>query len=624
MTKRFLQTILLVCFLSVPLVQAQVDDEDDELHAVGEIVVTGARVTAGGSQDIAFARSEILSGRIPHPDTFTDEGLLSQHDLHLPNAAECDQLFCVIAEAMPSDLVSKPNDQYFVGLGFASNLDANRWQRDAQNVVAVVDKSGSMSGEPLDLVRRSLLALTDELTEDDQLSIVLYGDRSHVYLQPTKLSKDNRQTVREQIQAIASAGSTNMEEGLQVGYQVARQSRSTFDGSTRLILFTDERPNVGATHANSFIGMAREASEVGIGLTTIGVGVQFDSSLAIKISSTRGGNLFFLPDEDAADALFGEEFEYMVSELAHDLNFVVRPHNDLAITGVYGLPGDLLSWTEDRAVSFTVPTVFLSSRGGGIFVSLGPNQDNIDLPAPVIRADDNLLAAAITYVPAKSAGGPESDVANVSLTDDKASHPMRLASLLVDEYLGLREATTEHYVHNNQEGAYQALSRLDGRFESIENRKLEKALVEEAEMVDTLLDKFAFLSGRGAEVSDSRQSRLWGIWQVTETNDTSDYDAFEQGTYLMFSPDNRVFHIEEDELDDIDWDDSQPYVIADSKIVFLWSESAFKYRLKREELTLRYRDRRDDVDLKVVMQFAGAFPMDEFQPGDPDDFDDYY
>ena len=43
--------------------------------------------------------------------------------------------------------------------------------------------------------------------------------------------------------------------------------------------------------------MAIAHSREGVGLTTIGVGVQFGAELATKISSVRGGNLYFIRDE---------------------------------------------------------------------------------------------------------------------------------------------------------------------------------------------------------------------------------------------------------------------------------------------------------------------------------------
>ena len=146
------------------------------------------------------------------------------------------------------------------------------------------------------------------------------------------------------------------------------------------MLFTDERPNVGNTHEQGFMTMARAASHDGIGLTTIGVGVQFDAELATTIGSVRGGNLFFMRDEDDVKQVFRDEFDYMVSELAHDLAISITPQPGYTVAGVYGVPDTLMGWQNERTVKITLPTVFLSSKGGALFVALAKSREDANLP----------------------------------------------------------------------------------------------------------------------------------------------------------------------------------------------------------------------------------------------------
>ena len=355
------------------------DSDEDDID-IEEVIVTGTRVRQGGAQDIKHFRSIAFSFDIPHADDLTVEGLLGEHDLHIEPQIKCRQLLCLSVDSMSANLPTQPEDMLFVGLGFASNLEGQDWSREPLNLVAVVDKSGSMEGDPLRLVRNSLRQIVGQLRDGDQISIVLYGDRSHVHLPPTPV-KGQTKIIVDAIKAIESAGSTNMEEGLQVGYQTARMSAAEFDGNTRVMLFTDEQPNVGRTDADSFIGMATSASVDGIGLTTIGVGFQFDGSLASKVSSSRGGNLFFIQNDDEIMNVFSENLDTMVSELAHDLTITLAPMKGYRVSSVYGVPGEILSTGKDGTITITVPTVFLSTKGGGIYVTLAKDSESTFLPA---------------------------------------------------------------------------------------------------------------------------------------------------------------------------------------------------------------------------------------------------
>jgi Ca-activated chloride channel family protein len=569
------------------------EPNDEERQALEEIVVTASvRVTAGGAQDLKFARHEIGGGRIPHPEAITAEGLLGEHDLTLPGADACDQLLCLVGEAKVADLPTLPYARYLIELGFASNISQATWKRDPLNLIAVVDKSGSMAGEPLALVKRSLAGLLGSLREGDQLSIVLYGDRSHVHLPPTRASIATLPRMERAVALIASEGSTNMEEGLEVGYELARQTQKTFDGITRVALFTDERPNVGVTDAGSFIGMAREASLQGIGLTTIGVGVQFDSGLATALSSTRGGNLFFLDTPAAADALFTDELDYMVSELAHDLVVTLRPADGFKIAGVYGVPGEVLGWHDESSVTITVPTLFLSRQGGGLFVSLAPADPVADLPARPMPAGAPLLAASHSYL---SIDGPvggaasESGSLAVGAPAAAASEALTLGHALIDEYLSLRAATAAHHIANDQDEAYAIVRGLYRRLEAVDSRSLRRSLASERETVAALLDKVAFLSGHGSEVSKEFGSPLWGHWRVATVDDEFEDCPWDVGDVLLFSATNELVSFVPDVGAAYEEDSRQEYLMTRREIFLPEEDATAAYRLHGDELVLRFR-----------------------------------
>jgi Ca-activated chloride channel family protein len=559
--------------------------DDEETHSPEEITVTAMRVSAGGARDAKFSRDEIAAGRVPHPDSITAEGLLAEHDLTLPSSAECRQLLCLVGEATVARLPTLPHAKYLVELGFASSLDEATWQRQPLNLVAVIDKSGSMSGEPLDLVKRSLRGLVDELEDGDQLSIVLYGDTAHVHLEPTRASAATLPALLRAVEAIESSGSTYMEKGLKVGYDVARRTKAEYEGITRVALFTDERPNVGHTDAGSFVAMARAASAEGIGLTTIGVGVQFDSGLATELSSTRGGNLFFLDGPEAADALFTDELDYMVSELAHDLRVTLRPSDGLKVAGVYGVPGEVLGWHEATSVTITVPTVFLSRRGGGVFVSLAPADGFADLPPRPLAAGAPLLAASHSYVPVGAAAG-ESGSLTVGAPAAVPSDAVALGSALIDEYLSLRAATKAHHIENDQDKAYAIVRDLYERLSTAEPRPLRRSLAGERETVAGLLEQVAFLSGHGTELS--RESSLWGHWRVAARDGQLEHCPWDVGDVLLFSATNELVSFVPESDAGYAEDGRQAYLTSRREIYFPDEGATAAYRLRGDALELRF------------------------------------
>ena len=521
---------LAVFFLGTSSSALAVPDDRDRDREIQEVVVTGSFVTQGGAKDVNYLRGEVEQSRIPHPETFTAEGLLSEHSIVMDSGTPCAQVFCLVADSIDANLIAQPEARYLIGLGFATNIQSEGWHRKPLNLVATVDKSGSMNGAPLALVRSSLLEVLDHMREGDRISIVLYGDEAEVYLAPTDVTAQSRGLIRGSIKAIESAGSTAMEEGLRLGYEVARQSSKQFAGVTRVMLFTDERPNVGNTEDFGFMTMAREASHDGIGLTTIGVGVQFDAELATTIGSVRGGNLFFMRDEDDVQQVFRDEFDFMVSELAHDLAVSITPQPGYNISGVYGVPDGLMGWQNERTVKITIPTVFLSSKGGAMFVALAKSHASPDLPARPLAGGAPLASLELQYVPVSS-GIVERDRIDAFPPPAKQSDAMKLGHALIDEFTVLRRATTAHYMENDQNLAYQLVHDLATRLSNNRDQDFDK----ERLLTYSLEERFAFLSGHTGEPRQHRSpiAKLWGTWEVRSVQGRSSLRPSER---LEFTP----------------------------------------------------------------------------------------
>jgi Ca-activated chloride channel family protein len=456
--------------------------------------------TPGGAKDIDYARDRILAGEVPHANTFTAEGLLSQHDLPLPSNRACTQILCLSGAATKADLIAQPEVRHLAQLGFASNLDPRTWRRAPLNLVAVVDKSGSMSGQPLETVKASLRHVATQMTERDQMSIVLYGDTSHVHLAPTSL-KDRTRVLRA-IDAIQSAGSTAMEQGLRVGFDLALRTKVSFRGGTRVMLFTDERPNVGATDKDSFMGMAREGSRRGVGMTTVGVGIQFGAELATAVSSVRGGNLVFFADVPEMQKRFQRDFDTLVTELAYDMQLTVRPTSGHRLVGIYGVPGDLVKRTADGGLSMTIETIFLSRDKGGIYFAFAPASDG-SLPAN----SGSLGEVTLGYTDTQNS--KQSDRLAFPILESSAL-PLGLSRglLLVDEITTLKQASVLHGQQNKTEQAYQLVRALKKKFADSRVSGLEK----EKKLIERFDATLTHLSGhRGEPARVSKRDALTGM-----------------------------------------------------------------------------------------------------------------
>lgn len=226
--------------------------------------------------------------------------------------------------------------------------------RKLANLVFVIDVSGSMEREDrLELVKRSLRMLVDELSPDDQVGIVVYGSNGRVLLEPASVGRDHRDREghpsgwrsrdtwrspphheeardggRERILAaidnLHPDGSTNAEEGLLLGYEMARRMYQS--GSiNRVILCSDGVANVGNTGPESILERVRGEAGKGIQITTIGFGMgNYNDVLMEQLADKGDGNYYYVDDLTEANRVLVENLTGTLHTIARDAKVQVE------------------------------------------------------------------------------------------------------------------------------------------------------------------------------------------------------------------------------------------------------------------------------------------------------------
>jgi Ca-activated chloride channel family protein len=196
-------------------------------------------------------------------------------------------------------------------------------ERKPANLTFVVDVSGSMQRENrLELVKRSLFYLLDQMNNRDRVALVVYGTDARVLLPSTSLR--DRQTIEDAIVRLQPEGSTNAEAGLREGYAVANESFNA-RSNNRIILCTDGVANVGLTDADDILDTIGRSARRGIALTAIGVGMgNYNDVLIEKLADKGDGNYYYVDDLGEAKKVFVENLTGTLQTIAKDTKIQVE------------------------------------------------------------------------------------------------------------------------------------------------------------------------------------------------------------------------------------------------------------------------------------------------------------
>jgi len=268
------------------------------------------------------ARGFLNRGTLPPPQTVRVEEFVNYFDYRYPNPAP--DTFGVNVAAAPSPFGAA--ETYFVRVGIQGER-IEESERDNAALTFVIDISGSMS-EPnrLPLVKESLSLLVEQLREGDTVAIVVYSDRTRTVLEPTSVTE--RERILNAINSLRIEGSTNVEAGLRLGYEVA-QDNFVNGAINRVILCSDGLANVGATDPDAIRNRVRESAEQGVLLTTVGFGMQFNDNMMETLANDGNGNYAYVDTLDEARRVFVENLTGTLQVIARDAKIQVEFNPDV-------------------------------------------------------------------------------------------------------------------------------------------------------------------------------------------------------------------------------------------------------------------------------------------------------
>ncbi|HEX7699806.1 MAG TPA: VWA domain-containing protein [Kofleriaceae bacterium] len=315
-------------------------------------------VSFGGQQDIGEFRGILDNGGIPGPDTLDANGFFNEHYAAPPATGCTDPLCMTPGLSVGKDWVLSQH-QAALQIAIDTNVDPANYPKQPLNLVIVVDHSGSMAEDGrLEKVKSGLNTLIDALDDTDRLALVEFDDTVQVEANFTAtLDRAHLHTI---VNGLTPGGGTDIFDGVKTGFDLSVATLAT-DRQNRVIFLSDGNATSGNTDTNAILAMADSYVERGIGLTTIGVGADFDVTLMKSLAEHGAGNFYFLEDPSAATEVFQQELAFFATPIALDITL-----NAVAGTGYdFGeVVGSTLWQGSFKGGSMHIPAAFLASRTG--------------------------------------------------------------------------------------------------------------------------------------------------------------------------------------------------------------------------------------------------------------------
>ena len=261
-------------------------------------------------------RRYLQDNQLPPVDAIRIEEMINYFSYDYPQPNGDDPLTII------TEISDAPwhNEHKLVHIGIqGKKIDISK--APASNLVFLIDTSGSMSDD-LELVKKSIEMLVDNLREEDSISIVAYAGSAGLVLKPT--SGGDKRTILQAINRLQSGGSTAGGAGIQLAYKMAKQN-FIHGGNNRVILATDGDFNVGVTSQGDLIRLIEKKRDDHIFLSVLGFGYgNYQDSIMEKLADNGNGNYSYIDNLLEAKKVLVKEMGGTLFTIAKDVKIQVE------------------------------------------------------------------------------------------------------------------------------------------------------------------------------------------------------------------------------------------------------------------------------------------------------------
>lgn len=181
------------------------------------------------------------------------------------------------------------------------------------NFALVLDRSGSMEGAKLEMMREAVKAIIDQLDANDVISVITFEASTQVII-PAQTARD-KQDLKRKIDRITDAGATNMAPALRQAIQQVSQY-NTAERISRIVLLTDGE---ATDEKDDSRAQADQAGAMGIPIIGLGIGDGWSEDFIIDLADrsvlaapgSHAGYADYIASPERAISIFQEVFQSM-------------------------------------------------------------------------------------------------------------------------------------------------------------------------------------------------------------------------------------------------------------------------------------------------------------------------
>ena len=239
------------------------------------------------------------------------------------------------------DKLFNANIPFVVNL-FAQESKDEEEQRISADLICVIDISGSMIGEKIQLVQESIKILVDMMDPKDRIALILYSSSAKLYYDLNYLTEENKKKLKELINQIDASGGTNIANGLEIAVNILKKEKNETKNdegrSSSVLLLSDGWDNyLNDVQLAEKLKFFTKGAGLSFTLNTFGYGYDHDPKIMNKLANLRDGNFFLVEDYNKVGEYFVAVLGGCISAISKNSELNIKLlNNDCKIVKFFG------------------------------------------------------------------------------------------------------------------------------------------------------------------------------------------------------------------------------------------------------------------------------------------------
>ena len=167
------------------------------------------------------------------------------------------------------------------------------------DLICVIDISGSMDGEKIELVRESLKILVEMMDKNDRLSLILFDNNASIYFPLNYMTEQNKKDLIIKIERIEARGGTNILSGLEKAVEIIKLEKENTNENrvSSILLLSDGCDNYSNDiQLSDSLKQLTKGLNLSFTLNTFWYGYDHDPKIMNKLANIRDGSFFLVED----------------------------------------------------------------------------------------------------------------------------------------------------------------------------------------------------------------------------------------------------------------------------------------------------------------------------------------